>query len=260
MQNPFEMKLSQDFYNENMIQGVRYQEARRQNESFRYNHRLIETAEQVSHDIRSPLSALTMIIGSLDETQIAEKQIILDTARRINEIAGRLLKLRKSLHFPVRETAPQCSLIPTLTDLFGELLVISKNEEVDLVIDNTASNASVALDSGDLKSILSNLFHNSLHAVKAKRTAALGKITFTIREFKKVVELQISDDGVGIPEEILPRLGKERFSYGKELCDDAGSGIGFFSAKKMLEKYGGKLSISSRLGAGTTVQMILKKS
>jgi signal transduction histidine kinase len=69
------------------------------------------------------------------------------------------------------------------------------------------------------------------------------------------VVLRISDTGVGIPPEILPRLFEPFMTHGKL----SGTGLGLAIARSVVEAHGGKISLSSVYGSGTTIDIRLRK-
>ena len=82
-----------------------------------------------------------------------------------------------------------------------------------------------------------------------------GVITFGIDLIENVVAIRISDTGCGIPPELLPRLF-EPF----DVSDNSkGSGVGLAVTKAIIEAHGGKISVSSVPGKGTTVDIRLPK-
>ena len=83
-----------------------------------------------------------------------------------------------------------------------------------------------------------------------------GQVHLTLMERDAHWLIQILDNGVGIPEEVIPKLGYEGCSFGK----DHGTGLGLYDAKRYLESCGGELQIRSRWGEGTQVLLIFPKS
>ncbi|MEQ1666122.1 MAG: ATP-binding protein, partial [Bdellovibrionales bacterium] len=81
----------------------------------------------------------------------------------------------------------------------------------------------------------------------------------TVKDLDRAVLLKVSDNGKGIPPEVLKKLGSENISYGKT-GSASGSGIGVYHAKKIIESLGGKFNVLSNLGQGTQVDIILPKA
>jgi signal transduction histidine kinase len=82
-----------------------------------------------------------------------------------------------------------------------------------------------------------------------------GILTITTDLVQDQVVLRISDTGVGIPPEILPRLFEPFMTHGKL----RGTGLGLAIARSVVEAHGGKISLSSVYGSGTTVDVRLPK-
>ena len=101
----------------------------------------------------------------------------------------------------------------------------------------------------EFEATITNLIKNAIEA-----TDGSGQVGLKLREEGGYAVIEISDNGKGIPEEILPNLGNEGFTYGKV----QGTGLGLFHAKSIVEKQmNGSLKISSKVGYGTTVVISL---
>jgi hypothetical protein len=100
--------------------------------------------------------------------------------------------------------------------------------------------------------VLSNLINNAVEAIES-----CGLVHITVSSLEPdFVELTICDTGKGIPTHVLPRLMQRGATHGKV----GGSGLGLDHARECLESWGGRLSIASKPGQGTTVTLQLKKS
>jgi signal transduction histidine kinase len=227
---------------------------------------LANMAAQVAHDIRSPISAINMTLKKMEGEAPDKIQIILDASNRINEIANDLLKEHKKMPglSEMSENNEGCRALvgeemvikPLLDEIFQEkVAVFSNRSDVQLKIDCIGDDRAVAaVDRKELLRALSNLMNNAVEAV-----AAGGKVTLAFRPSKREIAISVTDNGAGIPEEVLTRLGKERVSVGKESLD-SGSGIGVFHAAMVVRGMGGKFHIQSRVGMGTMVTMVFPRT
>jgi signal transduction histidine kinase len=93
--------------------------------------------------------------------------------------------------------------------------------------------------------------HNAI-----KFTPEGGKITITTRKLEGAVGVDITDTGIGIPEGDLPHVF-ERFYKGDRARSEAGTGMGLAIAKHVVEAHGGKISVESREGKGSTFSFSL---
>jgi two-component system sporulation sensor kinase A len=102
--------------------------------------------------------------------------------------------------------------------------------------------APVALDNESLKQLYLNLVLNALEAMPEG-----GRLTVGIGERAGRFEIGITDDGAGIPPDVLRRLGSPFFT-----TKATGSGLGLSLARRLAESAGGELKIQSAVGRGTT--------
>jgi signal transduction histidine kinase len=109
---------------------------------------------------------------------------------------------------------------------------------------------NVEIDRARFVRVLSNLIKNSREAMPGG-----GILTVTTDLVQNEVVLRISDTGSGISAEVLPKLFEPFVTHGKA----NGTGLGLAIAKSVIEAHGGKISLSSVRGSGTTVDIRLPK-
>ena len=211
-------------------------------------------AAQVSHDIRSPLSALNMVAASLKDLPEQKRLVLLNATQRINDIANCLLNRTEINTAPFDE--------PVFLIVFLDSLLSEKRfqwrERKEVLIQGEFSEGYglfATINPRELARALSNLINNAVEAV-----AGSGRITIGLHSTGENIEITITDTGKGIPEDILPRLAQKGFSYGKDSNGTSGSGLGLYHARQLVKSVGGTLAIQSRLGLGTTVSLILPKA
>jgi signal transduction histidine kinase len=78
-----------------------------------------------------------------------------------------------------------------------------------------------------------------------------GNVEFTVSSDKEKLLFTVSDQGIGIPEDELPRI-YETFQRAKNVADIQGSGLGLTIVKNAVELHGGSIEVKSKLGEGTT--------
>jgi PAS domain S-box-containing protein len=106
-----------------------------------------------------------------------------------------------------------------------------------------------------LNQVLLNLIVNAAHAIAEARRPSLGCITVKSRASDNVVEIEISDDGTGIPEHVRHKIFEQFFTT-KEV--GRGSGQGLALARQIIvDNHGGTLSFTSEVGKGTTFTLRL---
>jgi signal transduction histidine kinase len=217
----------------------------------------------VSHELRTPL---TLIISPIDDLLRNASQIppetreCLETARRN---ALRLLKLISDLLEVVRleegraelrkENVDLCVFVPAMVESVGQLarmkgLTLHNQGELKALV--------VRGDPARLEKVVLNILTNAI-----KFTPSGGSITSKWWREKDTAIVEITDTGVGIPAEALPRLF-ERFHQvdGSSTRKYQGIGIGLALARDLVDAHEGKLSARSEVGKGTTLRIELPAS
>jgi signal transduction histidine kinase len=190
-------------------------------------------AVQVAHDIRSPLAVLS---------QVGRDEDVYERALgRLKELAGHLLGESPP------GALPSGSLATLISDTVEEKLAEYPGE-LAVSTDIGCADISVPGDVFLWRRMLSNLLNNAIEASLGEQRAKLS-LSFSASE--GIGTLFIRDFGRGIPAGLLPEIGKRGGSYGK----DGGKGLGVSSAIRFMESIGGKFSLDSTEGVGTTVSL-----
>lgn len=209
--------------------------------------KVIAISEQVAHDIKSPLAALNIISShfkdNLNET-LEIKRIFENSIVRINSIANDLSSnSKKSDHMIDLQ-----NLIIKLIEEKNIILLSNNFKKINF--DITPQNYNkIMIAENDFSRVISNLLNNSIDAID-KTT---GEINVTIKEDSDAYKLIIQDNGIGIANDVLSRLGEKGFSFGKENRLESGSGLGFFHAKKTMTTINGAIEVETNPGSGTSI-------
>jgi two-component system phosphate regulon sensor histidine kinase PhoR len=221
--------------------------------------RLVRT---MVHEIRSPLGAIRSMLEvvrdrSLGDDPAAYDEFLDRSMHRIDklvELVGELLSLSR-IDARAAEPAPSAAptlLAPTLlsvTDLFREP---AQARGIELRTD-LAPDLAVALATDDLQTILTNLVGN---AVKYNRDG--GRVEVNARRVDHEVTIRVSDTGIGVRAENLPRLFDEFFREKRaETRDIEGNGLGLAIVKRLVERATGHIEVTSQPGLGTTFTLRL---
>lgn len=209
---------------------------------------------QFIHDIQAPVAALQTILHCL-ETCPEDLKICYQMATdRIVEMLHdfKNTTLTNSHH----DICESVNLLPVLNQIIAEKKISGKCSQNTNIVLNfnpcTSSNISINAHLTSFKRLLSNLLNNSIEAIVNED----GLITITVLSTNNMVEIQISDNGKGIPEKIIHRITECDFTYDKV----NGSGLGLYHAKKCIESWEGSLSINSKENVGTNVTIRLKQA
>ncbi len=121
---------------------------------------------------------------------------------------------------------------------------------IDLKILPIPKNASIEIDSKLIEQVLINLINNSIHALQG-REAPMITLNYEVLKDKKM--LQLTDNGIGIEEQIMNQVFIPFYTTKKN-----GSGIGLSLSKNILKKHGGNLLVSSEVGKYTSFSLLFK--
>lgn len=210
--------------------------------------RLSALAKQVSHDIRSPLTVLKMLIPGMGAKTVEEKQLVEQAIDRVGEVADDLLKRDR---LGRAHPAPATSFTCILNEIVDEKEFEFRGRSYPLIIERQICEGLEArVEQAGIKRVLSNLLNNSAEAL----LPAGGSIVVRAFEKEDKVLITVEDSGKGIPPEILERLGEPGFSYGKS-GGESGNGLGLSHARSFVRQFSGDLHIASTLGRGTSVTL-----
>jgi signal transduction histidine kinase len=227
--------------------------------------KIAEMAKQVAHDIRSPLTALDVVMRT--ETSMTEEKRILarSAITRINDIANNLLAQNKFKSLNSSEVQNGINSDARSIELIASLLESIMSEKraqfrsslnVDIEYRSEVSSYGLfsSIQSADFKRVISNLINNAVESL----TNHSGKVQLQLAREGESVVISIGDNGKGIPAHILPKLGQRGISFGKQ-STSSGSGLGLSHAKDAIEAMGGKLQIQSIENKGTLIKIFIPK-
>ena len=215
----------------------------------------------VTHELRAPVAAAQ----SLLRTVVRELAGGLNDLQR--DILGRLSERLDVLQMLINDLLDLAA--GKVEGLEGELTPVSVEAAVLGVVDRLSSQAqekaidlrvnyvprglTVMASEQGLERIFLNLISNAI-----KYTPAGGKVTVTLEQRNDEAVISVADTGIGIPESDLPHLFEEfyRASNVKQL-GITGTGLGLAIVKDLVERYGGRVSVRSTLGEGTTFTVVL---
>lgn len=203
-----------------------------------------EVAQQVRHNLRTPLAALMRIPKKLPDSVSKDRDLLELTIGQIREL---IAKLDDKPNEKLSDQS-ESDLYKTLVQARHELgLYVSKTIDFRFEIDDMVSSTIISHVPFEVRAILGNLVTNSLEAIDAR-----GKILIKAVDAGGEVEVHVIDNGCGIDPKYLNQIFDKSFSHGKA----NGSGIGLSHARDHMESWGGSIHAESVAGMGTT--LILK--
>jgi len=217
-------------------------------------------AADVAHELRTPLSVLQGNLRAildgvypLDKSEIArlyDESLLM--GRMVEDLRELALADAGQLRLELRRT----DATGIIRDTLDKMAMLAQDREVFMGADLPAQVPAVTADPDRVGQVLRNLLLNA-----AQHTPAGGKVTVTARPVAGMLEVSVSDMGVGISPENLPHVF-ERFwradpARARASRLGGGTGIGLAVAQSLVEAQGGRIWVESTLGQGTTFRFTL---
>ena len=206
-------------------------------------------AAAAAHSLGTPLATISVVAKELkkeigdDKEYSKDIDLLISQTKRCSEILKKISKKQieednflSSIKFE--------DLLQEIIDSFNE----TSSKRIDLVVDNDENKIAIRRT----PEIIYGLRNFVGNAVKFSKS----KVLITLRSDKKIIEIKINDDGPGIPEDIIKKLGEPYIkSKSKELSSNSGLGLGSFLGKTLLERQGAKLVFrrNSELGGALVI-------
>jgi len=216
----------------------------------------------VSHELRTPLVAviqyLEVLSGGILGTMPPEQEKVITRMKiRLNELlllVNRWLKFARIEETDVRDSFTKFNLKPVIEESLELVKPLAAEKKIELVSSAGADINTVFGDREMIKEVITNIMSNGI-----KYNHEGGRLSVETMQTADAVIIDITDTGIGIPDEELARVGDEFYRTKREGLA-AGSGLGLAIAKKILDIHGGRLEIKSRLDLGSTFSIVLPKA
>ena len=206
----------------------------------------------VSHELRTPITIANSAIElAMIEKNPEERNTFLAVARkallRQNSIVENLIEAA-SLEKGMKEFGPiDININPVIEAVCNEFKPIAVKEKITVTVHLEEGLPLVRVDLEQLKHVLRNLINNSL-----KFNQKGGNVTCRARKIEGMVEVCISDTGIGIPDAKLAKIFDRLYQIDSSTSRNYGGiGMGLSIAKEIIEAHGGKITVKSELGKGT---------
>ncbi|MBV6520431.1 MAG: Adaptive-response sensory-kinase SasA [Gemmatimonadaceae bacterium] len=207
----------------------------------------------VSHDLRNPLSAVSMCAKVMLDSPPTDERAQRDLARAIlqsSDIMNRMIQdlldvsTIESGHLRITRSPQNLAhLVERVLDMHREA---AESSGIAIRVDVEDDLPFLDVDGTRIIQVLANLVGNAI-----KFTERGGSVTIVARLHGSMVEVAVTDTGIGIPGEDLPHIF-DRYWHARRTSRTLGTGLGLAIAQGIVDKHGGHLTVTSAPGKGST--------
>ena len=216
----------------------------------------------VSHELRTPLTSVKSYLEALDEGALSEPvapdfiKVSLDETNRMMRMVTDLLHLSRidnaTSHLDV-ELINFTAFITFILNRFDQIRGQDEEKKYDLVRDYPITSVWIEIDTDKMTQVIDNVLNNAI-----KYSPDGGKITVTMKTTDDQMILSISDQGLGIPKQDLPRIFDRFYRVDRARSRaQGGTGLGLSIAKEIIKQHNGFIWAKSEYGKGSTFTIVL---
>ena len=216
----------------------------------------------VSHELRTPLTSVKSYLEALDEGALCETvapdfiKVSLDETNRMMRMVTDLLHLSRidnaTSHLDV-ELINFTAFITFILNRFDQIRGQDEEKKYELVRDYPITSVWIEIDTDKMTQVIDNILNNAI-----KYSPDGGKITVTMKTTDDQMILSISDQGLGIPKEDLPKIFDRFYRVDKARSRaQGGTGLGLAIAKEIIKQHNGFIWAKSEYGKGSTFTIVL---
>lgn len=218
----------------------------------------------VSHELKTPITSIkgfseTLLDGASNDEEVLETflTIILKESERLQSLLQDLLDLSKIEETTFALNRQDFNIVNLLDEITTLLTSRSKEKAINLQFDKTNLSNEIVInaDFDRIKQLFINVINNAI-----TYSPENGQVTIKLEAMEDVVNVYITDTGIGIAEREIPRIFERFYRVDKARSrDSGGTGLGLAIVKHIVEAHNGQINVKSVLGKGTTFIITLPK-
>ena len=222
----------------------------------------------ISHEFRTPL---TLVLGPVEKILLKTKDkeikndlnVVQKNAKRLSNLINQLLDLAKMEANSMKLRASEQNIIPFLRGLTMSFSSLAEKKKITLKFNSSVNYLLVYYDEEIIRKIINNLLSNAFKFSFERGKIEVKVIAYNennvISKKSEIVEVSISDTGIGIPEDKLEKIFDRFYQVdGSNTKERKGTGIGLSITKELIELHHGKISVESKLGKGSIFSFSLQ--
>ncbi len=213
----------------------------------------------IAHQVKTPIANALLYTTALQKNDLSvEKRtcylkILSEQINKLDFLMDNLLKMSR-LEVGIFLLSPQVlSVQETLAGALGSVAIKAAEKDITICVE-CGEELTALHDRKWTDEVLENVLDNAV-----KYTAEHGNITVSVKRYEIYTLIEISDTGIGIPQDEIPKIF-QRFYRGKNVRDKQGVGIGLYLARQILSMEKGFISVQSVCGKGSKFSIYLSNS
>ena len=212
-----------------------------------------EMAKQVAHEIKNPLTPMRLSLQHLQYSLQRNDDNLKEKIQKTSELLIRqidaLSEMAEEFSSFAKMPEPQMMRVDLTKALHDAVVLMGKENGTIVDFVEPSEPIWVEADANMLGRIFNNVLKNAVQAIPEDRD---GKIAVRVVCDTDLVNVYISDNGKGIPEELRERIFSPNFS-----TKNSGMGLGLAMVKKIVEQFAGKITFETVMNEGTTFEIQL---
>ncbi len=221
-----------------------------------------ETLAMISHELRTSLTASKWMLemlqdGDVGELTIPQKETVsklISSNSRMMDVATNLIMLAKTSSHESEYHMGSLDVVDIIDSVVFELGSSAFEQHIEIVyVKPEGEFPKIKGDESKIRIVFQNVIDNAI-----KYSKSGDRIVISLEKSEDFITVSIKDTGIGIEEKDLPLITSQFYRAGNATQKaKAGSGIGLYICKRIMEAHNGKIEIKSDLNKGTTVHIVL---
>ena len=213
-----------------------------------------------AHELRTPLTAIrgfaeTLANGALSEPQVAQSFLegILRQTERLQRLTDDLALLSRAESAEMGYEAAPTSVSAVCRETITSVAALARDKGVELQVDLPKKALVMPLSARALEEVLTNLLENAIKYSKPE-----GRVVLAARVGDDVLEIDVRDEGIGIPARYHARIFERFFRVDQGRSrQEGGSGLGLAIVRHLVNRMGGTIAVKSAVGRGSRFRVTL---
>jgi len=214
----------------------------------------------VSHELRTPLAAmkegiaivLDEVAGKLNGKQKKFLDIAKRNVDRLEVLISDVLDFQKIEAGGMKLDIQSNNIEEVVSEVYETMALYAKKNKVELSLESAEELPKAKFDRAKIIQVLTNLVSNAI-----KFTPEKGRVSVSIQHQNEELIITVSDTGMGIPKEALPKIFERFYRIDRPGKQIQGTGLGLAIVHKIVMMHNGRIEVASELGQGTTFTVFL---